>query len=339
MGRYYKISLVCCLFFSGLIVYMDSLLRQPITLPASNYYLIPPGSSLYSVTDDLTGTLIVRAPSRVFKAYGALTRYRGTIKAGEYELTSDLDAKSLLQLFRDGKVAQRQITFPEGWRFSQWRHHLRANELLEHMLDDVSESTLMARLGSPVAYAEGQFFPDTYLFTRGESDFSILKRAYLEMGRVVREQWAMRDVNVILASPQELLILASIVEKETGYEPDRQFVASVFVNRLSEGMKLQSDPTVIYGLPDFNGNLRRRDLSSPSPFNTYVIDGLPPTPICNPGLASIEVSLHPKASSFYYFVARGDGRSEFSSTLAEHNAAVSQYQKASRVSDYRSVPN
>ena len=320
-------------------LYCERQLRRPISMPESSFYEVSRGEALSSVSDRLIADSIVTAPAIVFKIYGLLTRYEGTIKAGEYRLTGDLTARSLLKLLRDGRVAQREIAFPEGWNFSQWRQHLLENEFLEHQMGDDSEQLIMKRLKSGANSAEGQFFPDTYLFSRGASDLSILQRAHERMYAVLDKEWAENDTGTVLNNRQELLVLASIVEKETGYEPDRTLIASVFLNRLSKGMKLQSDPTVIYGLREYSGDLKRSHLKLRTPYNTYVIKRLPPTPICNPGLASIQATLNPAASNYLYFVARGDGTSQFSSSLAEHNAAVARYQKTGRVEQYRSSPS
>lgn len=316
--------------------YCYALIQEPINVPGSGYFDVPKGQSFNSLARKLSRDSIITIPEPVFKLYGYLTQYQGTIKAGEYELRKDHNAKSLLLMLRQGKVFERKITFPEGWEFSQWRSHLLDNQYLSQTLG--RNPDIMKRLNSGLTSLEGQFFPDTYRFTRGASDYSILQRANVRMNQVLKQEWGNRDRTLTLESPQQALILASIVEKETGYEVDRATIASVFNNRLQRRMKLQSDPTVIYGLDKFNGDLKRRHLKTRTPYNTYIIRGLPPTPICNPGLASIRASLNPAFSDYYYFVARGDGSSEFSATLAEHNAAVVRFQKAGRVGNYRSTP-
>ena len=337
MVRLLKLVIILAGITLGVGLYCNTLLQRPIDISASNYYLIPNGQSFNALSRDLISNTVLGIPEPVFKLYALLTRYQGTIKAGEYELTRELNAKTLLLKFRQGEVLQRQITFPEGWDFSQWVNHLDANEYLIDTL--TPDSNIMHGLESSQLSPEGQFFPDTYRFTRGATDFSILKRAHVRMKQVLEQEWDNRDRSLSLTSPQQALVLASIVEKETGYEPDRVVIASVFNNRLQKRMRLQSDPTVIYGLDGFSGDLKRSDLKTRTPYNTYVINGLPPTPICNPGMASIRASLNPEPSAYYYFVARGDGSSEFSETLAQHNAAVTRFQKAGRVDGYRSTPH
>ncbi len=337
MARLIKMVMVLAGIALGVGLYCNTLLQRPIDISPGSYYLIPKGQSFNALSNDLISNAVLGIPEPVFKLYGLLTRYQGTIKAGEYELTKELNAKTLLLKFRQGEVLQRQITFPEGWDFSQWVNHLGANEYLTQTLSQ--NSNIMQGIESSLSSPEGQFFPDTYRFTRGATDQSILRRAHARMKQVLELEWDDRDRSLSLTSPQQALVLASIVEKETGYEPDRLAIASVFNNRLQKRMRLQSDPTVIYGLEDFSGDLKRSDLKTRTPYNTYVIKGLPPTPICNPGLASIRASLNPAPSAYYYFVARGDGSSEFSETLAQHNASVTRFQKAGRVDGYRSTPD
>jgi UPF0755 protein len=318
---------------------VSSAMDQPLRLKESRYYDVLPGANISSIASELEREEILPLPGVLFRLYARLTRSSGgTIKAGEYALAPDMSVLDMLGHMRIGKVVRRDITFPEGWTFVQWRDHLATFAAIEHTLGQSSSRDIMEMLGEKRASPEGLFFPDTYHYVKGETDFSILRRAYRRMQETLQAEWAIRTPSDVLATPKEALILASIVEKETGFEPDRTVIAGVFINRLKSNMRLQSDPTVIYGIPDFDGNLTRADLSGETSFNTYVIKGLPPTPICNPGLASIRAVLNPDMHGFYYFVARGDGSSEFSSTLEEHNDAVARFQKAGRVRNYRSAP-
>lgn len=296
------------------------------------------GDSLNQVVFSLTQQEIVSAPLWLFKVYARLTAQQGTIKAGEYAFAAELTPITLLAKLRAGRVVLRTVRFPEGWTFAVWRENLKTHPGLKQELAGYTDQSLMRLLGKEGVSPEGRFFPDTYTYQKGDSDISVLRQAYLRMQKVLVNEWEQRTVQSVFASVEEALILASIIEKETAYEPDRIRVASVFVNRLNKKMRLQTDPTVIYGIKNFDGNLKRKDLRSPTPYNTYVIPGLPPTPICNPGLNSIRAALQPGISNDYYFVARGDGSSEFSETLAEHNRAVVRFQKSGRVVDYKSSP-
>ena len=225
-------------------------------------------------------------------------------------------------------MTQTEVAFIEGWTFRQMRERLDAHPDLRHDSRGLPEREIMRLIGATQESAEGQFFPDTYLFAKQGSDLDVLRRAYRSMQRQLEREWAGRASGLPYADPYQALIMASIVEKETGRDQDRPMVAAVFVNRLRQGMLLQTDPTVIYGLGDrFDGNLRKRDLLTDTPYNTYTRSGLPPTPIAMPGLAALQSALHPAASQAIYFVARGDGSSQFSRTLEEHNQAVNRYQK------------
>jgi UPF0755 protein len=249
------------------------------------------------------------------------------IKAGNYELESAVSMLGLLDTLTKGQVNQGEISIIEGWTFKEFRTALNANPDLHHDSVTLSEAEILQRIGAPEAHAEGLFFPDTYYFADGVSDLVIYKRAYQTMQKHLQESWQSRAPNLPLNAPYEALILASIVEKETGQPKDRSMIAAVFNNRLRKGMLLQTDPTVIYGMGEkFDGNLRKRDLLTDTSYNTYTRRGLPPTPIALPGVAALEATLHPAQSNALYFVARGDGSSEFSGTLVQHNRAVNKYQ-------------
>ncbi|MGB4922724.1 MAG: endolytic transglycosylase MltG [Candidatus Nitrotoga sp.] len=250
------------------------------------------------------------------------------IQAGNYELETTVTMLELLAIVTDGQAAQSEFSIIEGWTFNQFRTALNTNPAIRHDSASLSEAEILRRIGATEAYAEGQFFPDTYYFVKGTSDLALLKRAYKTMQIHLQESWQERTPDLPLKSAYEALILASIVEKETGQASDRGMIAAVFVNRLRKGMLLQTDPTVIYGLGNnFDGNLRKRDLLTDTLYNTYTRIGLPPSPIALPGLASIQATLHPAATDALYFVARGNGSSQFSNTLNEHNTAVNRYQK------------
>jgi UPF0755 protein len=250
------------------------------------------------------------------------------IQAGNYELETAVTMLELLAVVTDGQAAQSEFSIIEGWTFNQFRTALNTNSAIRHDSASLPEAEILRRIGAAEAYAEGLFFPDTYYFVKGTSDLALLKRAYKTMQLHLQESWQERTSDLPLKSAYEALILASIVEKETGQASDRSMIAAVFINRLRKGMLLQTDPTVIYGLREnFDGNLRKRDLLADTSYNTYTRAGMPPTPIALPGLASIQATLHPASTDALYFVARGNGSSQFSNTLNEHNNAVNRYQK------------
>lgn len=250
------------------------------------------------------------------------------IRAGSYEIRTGTTPLELLRKMVEGDETLVRVRFIEGWTLRQLRAALAGAPALKQDSPQLSEAELMAAIDAPGVPAEGQFFPDTYAYARGSSDLHVLQRAHAAMQRHLDEVWADRAANLPLRSPQDLLTLASIVEKETGRPADRPSIAAVFINRLRIGMPLQTDPTVIYGLgAAFDGNLRRADLERDSPFNTYLRAGLPPTPIALPGRESLLAASRPAATKALYFVARGDGTSEFSDNLADHNRAVNKYQR------------
>lgn len=306
--------------------YLRFQIERPLALDAPLIFELRSGTTVTDVARQLEAKGLMQTPELLFRIHARLTRDAGFPKAGEYRLTPGLTTASALALFRSGRVIERTVTFPEGWTFAEWRQHLVTKPRLERTTIDWSDDQIMARIGRPGIAAEGQFFPDTYRYTAGESDLSILRRAHQRMAALLDAEWQTRTAGDVIETPYEALILASIVEKETGDPADRRPIAGVFFNRLNDGMRLQSDPTVIYGIADFDGDLRRADLRQRTPFNTYVIRGLPPTPICNPGIDSIRAVMHPESVPYRYFVARGDGTSEFSVTLEEHNRAVARYQ-------------
>lgn len=262
--------------------------------------------------------------------FNLMTRAIGNdagIKAGSYEVSEGVTPWQILGKITRGEFSMSEVTFIEGWTFLQMRSALQSHPALTHETSGLSDEQIMARLGSAGQHPEGWFFPDTYLFPKGESDISVLERAHQAMQKQLQSTWQQRAPGTPLRSPYEALILASIVEKETGRREDRGLVAAVFLNRLRTGMRLQTDPTVIYGLgTKFNGNLRKRDLETDHPFNSYTRDGLPPRPISMPGLESLKAVMNPASADVLYFVSKGDGSSAFSRTLDEHNRAVQKFQ-------------
>jgi len=302
--------------------------RTPLALPATPFDLeVRTGASLSAVARDLASRGVLPHPL----ALVALARYRGVdraIKAGSYELETGVTLPDLLAKLTQGDVTQTAITLVEGATFADVKRALRDDADIRRTVVDLPDAEALAKLGIAEASAEGLFFPDTYFLAKGSTDAALLKRARAAMVERLAAAWDRRAPDLPLATPYEALILASIVEKETGRAADRPLIASVFVNRLKRGMRLQTDPTVIYGIGDrFDGNLRKRDLDADTPWNTYTRDGLPPTPIALPSQASLDAATRPAATAFLYFVARGDGTSEFSPSLAEHNRAVSKYQR------------
>jgi UPF0755 protein len=253
------------------------------------------------------------------------------IRAGSYEVEPGTTPRSLLLRMVQGDEAFERVRLLEGWTFRQLRAALAAAPHLKQQGATMAEAELMAAIGLPGVRAEGRFFPDTYLYSRGVSDLTVLKRAAAMQSRRLAEVWAKRAPQLPLQTPEQALVLASIIEKETGRQAERGLVAGVFINRLRIGMPLQTDPTVIYGLGEaFDGNLRKRDLLNDGPYNTYTRRGLPPTPIAMPGMASLRAAVQPDATDALYFVARGDGSSVFSNNLAAHNRAVNQYQRGGK---------
>ena len=304
---------------------------QPLPLPNAPFaFDVPAGSSLSAVARELAAAGALREPWSLI----ALARWRGAdraIKAGSYEVDTGITLPQLLAKLTQGDVTQKSVVLVEGATFADVRRLLRANPDVKNTVLDLPDAELMARLDMTGGSLEGRFFPDTYFFAAGSTDFALLNRARRALDARLAAAWEHRATDLPLRTPYEALILASIVEKETGRAADRPLIASVFVNRLRRGMRLQTDPTVIYGMGTaFDGDLKRRDLETDTPWNTYTRDGLPPTPIALPSQASLDAVLNPPVTGYLYFVARGDGTSKFSATLPEHNRAVSQFQKGGR---------
>ncbi len=306
-------------------------LQQPLSLAQASVELsIEPGTSPQQVAQGWVGAG-VQTDARLLYQWFRWSGQARQIRAGSYEVHQGITPRQLLDKMVKGEEVLEVVRLIEGWNIRQFRAALAKAPNLKPGTAGLSEAELMAALGSPGWPAEGAFFPDTYAYSRGVSDLTVMKRAHAAMQRRLDSAWAGRAEGLPLKSPAEALILASIVEKETGAPADRGLVAAVFINRLRIGMPLQTDPTVIYGLGEgFDGNLRKRDLQTDTPYNTYTRGGMPPTPIAMPGLASLQAALHPAPSRALYFVARGDGSSEFSEDLAAHNRAVNKYQRGQK---------
>lgn len=304
---------------------------RPLPLPASPFtFDIKPGASLSSVARDLAAAEVLPAAFPLV-ALGRLERVDRNIKAGNYEIASGTTLRQLLRKLTAGDVTQTAVTVVEGATFAELMRTLGASPDIAKTVAALSPSELAQRVGVPETNPEGWFFPDTYYFAAGSTDLALLVRAYRLMRARLDDAWSRRANELPLKSAYEALILASMVEKETGRAADRPLIASVFVNRLRAGMRLQSDPTVIYGLgARFDGNLRKRDLEADTPYNTYTRDGLPPTPIALPGQGSLDAVINPPKTAYLYFVARGDGSSVFSTNLADHNRAVAKFQLGQR---------
>jgi UPF0755 protein len=321
----------------------QSALHAPAVVGDPVVIEIDKGDSFNQITDKLLTQNVSFKPFW-FKVIAVQEKAFKKLKTGEYELAPGLTLSEILALFIQGKTRQYAITFPEGWSFKEILQEVEKNPNLEHTLNNVDFEALMSRLGTDIKHSaiapgialppasmqspEGLFFPDTYFFEKHTSDVALLKRVYDKMQLVLQQEWRHKAESLPFKTPYEALILASIVEKETGVVAERPLIAGVFIRRLQTGMLLQTDPTVIYGMGEnYQGNIGYKDLKTATPYNTYVIRGLPPTPIAMPGRDAIYAALHPDNSNTLYFVARGDGTHEFSATLKDHNLAVDSFQR------------
>lgn len=300
---------------------------QPLDVKQGTEVYIKQGSGLNSIAKQLVKQQVLQEPY----SFVVLVRALGgasDLKAGNYLIPADITPYGLFELMTDGgKNRQASITFIEGWTFAQMRAAMMKNEDIKHVSIPYTDQQILDMIGATETHPEGLFFPDTYFFSEGMSDIDILKRAYAAMQKKLNTAWEARSSGLPYKTPYQALIMASIIEKETGKASERPMIAGVFLNRLKLGMRLQTDPTVIYGLgADFDGNIRRKDLLADTPYNTYTRAGLPPTPIAMPGLAAIEAALNPAHTKALYFVGKGDGSHAFSSSLSEHNRAVARFQ-------------
>ena len=330
------VLLVMIVVASGLL-YLRHWSGQPLLVSSRQVVEVEPGFSLYHVAHLLQREGMLKH-GLLLRLYGRLQPSHAMIQAGEYEITPGMTPAMLLHKLESGEVVQYSVTLVDGQTFAAFEQSLKETGKITITLDKVKIGDLLHQWGDSHTNPEGQFFPDTYQFRKGDTDVSILHRAYLRMQQQLQSAWENRAQDLPYKTPYEALIMASIVEKETGEPGERAEIAGIFVNRLKKHMRLQTDPTVIYGLGDqYKGNLTKAHLSEYTPYNTYRIEGLPPTPIANPGLAAIDAALHPAPTKALYFVAKGDGSHQFSDTLAEHEAAVRKYQR-NRRADYRSSP-
>lgn len=322
------LSLLAVLVLAGSVwLWLDRPLDMPATVTAQQPMdvAIAPGTSARALAKQLNRAGI-DAPDWALFAYFRLSGDSRRIQAGSYEFTPGLTPKTLLDKLVRGDQAFRQITLIEGWNYRQVFQAIESARDVQQDTASMDVPDIMALIGKPGVHPEGQFFPDTYRFPKNAKASSILRMASLALDRKLEQAWAQRDDGLPIKSPREALILASIIEKETGAPQDRADIGGVFINRLRIGMRLQTDPTVIYGLGErFDGNLRKVDLQTDSVYNTYTRAGLPPTPIAMPSYASMLAAVQPSDTKAFYFVARGDGTSQFSVTLAEHNAAVRRF--------------
>lgn len=319
-------AVACAIAPFGWLVYYAYSPLVPAQTPLQ--FSLKSGTSLKGAAQHMANAGVLDKPA-TFVLLARLLNKAGSIKAGNYEIEGPSTPLGLLRKITEGDYTQDVVTFVEGWTFKQVRKALDEHAAVRHDTAGMSDGAILGRLSISEPSPEGWFFPDTYHFSRGGSDLAILRRAHRLMQAHLASQWERRSPDLPLATPYEALVLASIIEKETGQPDERPLVAAVFINRLRNGMKLQTDPAVIYGLGEnFDGNLRRRDLGADTPYNTYTREGLPPTPIAMPGLASLTAALNPAKSDALYFVSKGDGTSHFSRSLVEHDRAVTKYQKS-----------
>lgn len=326
--RLFVWSILAAILAVAILVYQ--LLRfqhGSITLPQQpTIFLIKSGSNIKSIAQDLSMQKIINDPwlfILLAKVKGVETR----VRAGEYQIETGMTAEELLEKFIQGSAIQYSFTVIEGWSFRQMLAAIAEDPVIEHTLEGKDNQEIMTLIGYPDQHPEGMFFPDTYRFPKGTSDVDFLRRAYQVMQKHLTREWNQRDSGLPLESSYDALILASIIEKETGAGFERPLISGVFIRRLQRNMRLQTDPTIIYGLGEaFDGDIRFRDLKKDTPYNTYLHGGLTPTPIALPGLEAIRAALHPAKTEALYFVSKGDGTHHFSATLEEHNAAVGRYQ-------------
>jgi UPF0755 protein len=326
-GRRLLIRLVAVpLLWTGVDIWTQ--LHAPLKLAQTQNIDVALGSRFHAVLNELRDRGLLNSSRQGFYlwGYGRLRGEAASIKAGEYALEPGLRAVDLLPLLISGKTVLHEIRLVEGWRFAQALATIRQNSDVAQSQKAADGKALMAAIGKPGIDPEGRFFPDTYRFPKGTTDVALLRQANAALEKHLATEWAARAQNLPYDTPDQALVMASLIEKETAAPDERTKIAGVFVRRLQTGMRLQTDPTVIYGLGEaYDGNIHSRDLLADTPYNTYTRDGLPPTPICLPGRESIHAAMHPEDGTTLYFVSRGDGTHQFSTTLEEHNAAVRRY--------------
>ena len=312
-------------------------LHQPLEITQEQLLDVPAGSTPTGVLNRLQTEGVIKDAFSL-RLYWRLNLSGQALHSGEYRMVPGMDVDALFGVWKRKEVVQYSLTLVEGWNFRQVRAALAKQAKLDQTLAGLSDAELMTKIGHPDVFPEGRFFPDTYRYVRGMTDAEVLKQAYARLEEVLDEEWAARAADAPYADPYQALIMASLVEKETGVPQERGQIAGVFVRRLKLGMQLQTDPTVIYGMGErYNGKLTRADLKQATPYNTYVIAGMPPTPISLVGREAIHAALNPVSGDSLYFVAKGDGSHVFSNDLDAHNAAVREYQ-IKRRADYRSSP-
>jgi UPF0755 protein len=329
--KYSVLLLVLAVFCFG--AWLTIYAKKPLNLsPQAQEITIKPNSGLKSIANQLVAQKVIKN-TLPFIILGRILGKEPYLQAGDYTVNKNISPYQLLLSLNHGKSTQGSITFIEGKTFKQMRAKLAKNDAVKSTIGDLSDAEVMRVVGNGEKHAEGLFFPDTFYFDRNTADIVLLKRAYEGMQSKLTVAWANRATNLPYKNSYEALIMASIIEKETGKASERPMIAGVFLNRLRIGMRLQTDPTVIYGMGEnYDGNIRRKDLITDTIYNTYTRDGLPPTPIAMPGLASIEAALHPESTKALYFVGKGDGSHEFTNSLVEHNRAVAKYQLKRKVS-------
>lgn len=303
--------------------------NQPLAIKQETLFKLPTGTGRVALENLLQRDHLIKNIS-LFPWLLRIEPELAQFKAGTYRFTPGMTVREMLQLLASGKEAQFTVRFIEGKRLRDWMDELQQAKYVKHVLEGKSDAEIAALLGLKESeHPEGWLYPDTYSYTAGTTDLTLLKRAHAKMEKTVDEIWQGRDKSLPYKTPGELVTMASIIEKETAVNEERTKVASVFINRLRMGMRLQTDPTVIYGMGNnYNGNISRKDLDTPTPYNTYVISGLPPTPIAMPGLASLTAAAHPAKTAYLYFVADGKGGHTFTTNLASHNQAVRVYRQS-----------
>ncbi|MDP9783833.1 endolytic transglycosylase MltG [Pseudomonas fluorescens] len=342
MRRKFLLLLEIGLVLAGLLLgasawKIHSALQQPLNITQEELLDVPNGTTPTGTLKRLEADGLIR-DAFWLRIYWRFNLADQPLHSGEYRMVPGMTMEGLIGVWKRGEVVQYSVTLVEGWNFRQVRAALAKDEKLQQTLTDLSDSQVMERIGHPGIFPEGRFFPDTYRFVRGTSDVDLLKKAYDRLEDVLAKEWAQRSADVPYTQPYQALIMASLVEKETGVPQERGQIAGVFVRRMRLGMLLQTDPTVIYGLGErYTGKLTRAHLKEENPYNTYLVPGLPPTPIAMVGREAIHAALNPTSGNSLYFVARGDGSHVFSDDLESHNNAVREFQLKRRA-DYRSSP-